>query len=201
MADRYGISVIPVRQALKVLGEEGLVTRQRGRGTFVSERVRVLDGATSLESLYSREFTKAAQVLERGTIPVPTHLTGHFPDATALVYVRRLAYRNEEPWSYGVLYFLLDYAAEITTSLLQRWPVYRIMRERCGVEVARSKFDAQAIGASADMADHLCVDPLSPVLSLRSVSFDRADRAIGAFEMIFPSAPFTFSFETVHELV
>lgn len=39
LAAEYEVSRITVRQALSSLEQEGLVTRQRGRGTFVSGKV------------------------------------------------------------------------------------------------------------------------------------------------------------------
>ncbi|MDH7637742.1 GntR family transcriptional regulator [Sphingomonas oryzagri] len=200
LAEQHRISVVPVRQALRALGEEGLIVRQRGRGTFVSDTVHAAEGSTPLESLYARDFDKPAQVLERGLAPVPAQFAGYFPDQPELAYVRRLAYRDERPWSYGTLYFLPKFAGEVTTALLRRWPLYRILREQSGVGVIRSQFDARATGASPDVAQAFGVDPLSPVLALSSVSFDTDERAVVAFELTFPSAPFVFSFETIHKL-
>lgn len=200
LAGRHGVSVIPVRQALRALGEEGLIVRQRGRGTFVSDDVRLAEGATSMESLYSHEFTRPAQIIERGVAAVPDVFAALFPDVAQLGFVRRLAYRDDRPWSYGTLYFPEAFASRITTTLLRRWPLYRILAEQCGAEAIRSQFDAQAVGASAEVAHAFGVDPLSPVLSLESVSFDADERPVAAFRMAFPGAPFVFSFETVHKL-
>ena len=36
MAERYGVSIITVRQALRTLEEEGLISRKRRLGTFIN---------------------------------------------------------------------------------------------------------------------------------------------------------------------
>ncbi len=37
LAESFGVSRVPVRRALSLLEKENLLTRQRGRGTFVAE--------------------------------------------------------------------------------------------------------------------------------------------------------------------
>ena len=198
LAGRYQVSVVPVRQALRTLEAEGLVVRQRGRGTFVGAAVAAPLSTTSLESLYSAAFDMPAEVLERGRTAPPERLRKYFADEEELAFVRRLAFRDAKPWSYGVLYFLVDFEPQVTTARLEVHPLYRVLEEACGIALARSHFDAQAVTASPDIAGRLDLDPLSPVLSLTAVSFDEAGRAVGAFEMAFPAAPFTFSFQTLH---
>src|SRR3990167_1466278 len=115
LAERHGISVIPVRQALRALEQEGLIVRRRGSGTYVSENLHPFRQAiTSLETLYSREFTKPAVILERGTVATPEQFRTAFAGAAELAYVRRLAYREGRPWSYGTLYFAPAYAGKLT---------------------------------------------------------------------------------------
>lgn len=202
LAERHGISVVPVRQALRALEQEGLIVRHRGSGTFVSESLHSGgQAATSLEALYSREFSRPAAILDRGTVAVPPQFREYFPETDELAFVRRLAYRDEKPWSFGLLYFAPAYAGKLTTSLLKRYPTYRLLRELYGLELVRSHFEAKAIAAGNEAADFLQVDPFSPALSLSCVTFDRRDLAVGAFEMVFPSDPFIFSFDTSHELV
>ncbi|WP_313802992.1 GntR family transcriptional regulator [Sphingobium sp.] len=202
LAEQYGISVVPVRQALRALEQEGLVVRHRGSGTYVSDTPRSSKQAiTSLETLYSREFTKPAAILERGTVAMPEQFRAAFVGIDTLAFVRRLAYRGGKPWSYGVLYFAPIYAGKLTDRLLERFPTYRLLQELYGVELIRSHFEARAVAAGSEIAGFLDIDPFSPALSLSCVTYDRNDVAVGAFIVTFPGDPFTFSFETSHELL
>lgn len=200
LAKQHGISVIPVRQALRALEEEGLIVRHRGSGTYVGAAASSMDERiTSFESLYSREFARPAKILDRGTVPPPPRFQAYFHHEPLLAFVTRLAYRDGRPWSYGTLYFLAAFADKLTTDLLTRYPLYRLMREQYGAELVRSHFEAKAVAANAETAARLEIDPFSPALALFSVTFDGNDKAAGAFEMTFPGDPFVFAFNTQHD--
>lgn len=201
LAQKHGMSVIPVRQALRALESDGLIVRHRGSGTFVSDAASpLLRTTTSLETLYSRKFTTPSRILDHGETPPPPQIAAWFGDGAKLAFVRRLAYRDNAPWSYGTLYFPAHYAEKITPARLKRYPLYRLMRDLYGLELARSHFEAKAIAADAETAAFLQIEPFSPVLSLKSVTYDRADTVVGAFDMVFRGDPFVFSFDTPHDL-
>lgn len=200
-AKEHGVSVMPVRQAFRALEEDGLITRQPGRGTFVCQAENLPSiGTTRMESLYSREFERPAKILGRGLTPVPAWLAEQFDSTQPLAFVRRVAFRDKRPWSFGTLYFPADLIPRITTPLLRRYPLYRIMREECGITLVRSHFDAQALAASPETAGHLQLDPSSPVLFLACTTVGADDHVVGAYEMTFPGAPFTFGFQVMHEM-
>lgn len=200
IAKEHGISVLPVRQALRALEEENLIVRRRGSGTYVTDAGQLPDRvATSLATLYSREFEKPAQILERGNIATPAKLQSRFPGAAQLAFVRRLAFRNNAPWSYGTLFFAAEFADRLTNPLLKRYPLYRLFHDLYSIELARSEFEAKAVAAEPEVAHFLGIEPFSPVLSLSSVAFDGDARAVGAFDMTFLSDTFAFSFETAHQ--
>ncbi|MCP3732113.1 GntR family transcriptional regulator [Sphingomonas sp. MG17] len=200
LARQFGVSVIPVRQALRVLEEEELIVRQRGRGTFVSEAARGRQQVvTPIQQLFTAEFEKRAQVLERGIVSTPPSLQTVFSNQVELAFVKRLAFQDGRPWVYGTLYFDKEYAAAVTTPLLRRFPLYRILDEQCGLRSTRSHFDVMATGASSDCAQHLGIDPLASVLSLNSVTYDAHGRAIGAFNLYFHGDSFVFRFDMPHD--
>lgn len=201
LAACYGISVLPVRQALRALEEEGLIVRRRGSGTYVADPLPTSNpAATSLETLYSREFTRPARVLALGEVNTPTQFTGHFPDDERLSFIRRLAFRDDLPWSYGTLYYPRKFADKLTAERLARYPTYRLLREFYGLKLTHSHFEARAIAADGDTATHLGIEPFSAALALSCVTFEDTGAAVGAFEMTFRGDPFVFSFETSHEL-
>lgn len=201
LAESHGISVLPVRQALRALEEEGLITRRRGSGTYVVDPIPSSNpAATSLESLYSREFTRPARILELGEVPTPAKFASWFSGEDHLAFIRRLAFRDGEPWSYGTLYYPRKFAAKLTAERLARYPTYRLLRELYGLKLVRSHFEARAVAADGETASYLDIDPFSAALALSCVTFDDSDAAVGAFEMTFRGDPFVFSFETPHEL-
>ncbi len=200
MAQSYGISVVPVRQALRVLEQEGLVARRRGSGTYVSQPEHLSrETMTSLEALYSREFSKPAEIFERGVTDVPPQFARYFPASAQLAFVRRLAFRDERPWSYGKLYFADAHLDRLTADRLARYPLYRLLQEQYGISLVRSHFEVKAIAVDAEAASLLALEPFSPALSLTSIGFDKDGTAVGAYEMTFPSAPMVIQFETSHD--
>lgn len=197
LAARYGVSVMPVRQALKSLEAEGLITRQRGRGTFVNAG-RESTGFTSLAALYSTEFDRPTVIVERGRMVPPPMFRDVFADQQELCFVRRLAYREGLPWSYGTLYYLARFDDRVTTAQLRRYPIYRLMEDLHGVRIARSTFTARASAASPDLAHNLQIEPMSPVMAMTSITYDASGSAIGAFDMNFASGHHAFSFDVLH---
>jgi GntR family transcriptional regulator len=199
LATKFDVSVITVRQALKSLEAEGLITRQRGRGTFVhGEGIRAHEtgSPTPLESMFSKEFDPPAKILERGISAPPKFAAENFDQGEKLFFIRRVAYRDGIPWSCARLWVPERYKPKVTTRLASRYPMFRILAERCGVHFKYADFAAQALQASPEIAQHLEIDPFSPVLLLTGKSFDRNERAVCVLQIYFRSDHFSFNFQT-----
>ncbi|WP_055724442.1 GntR family transcriptional regulator, partial [Streptomyces niveiscabiei] len=97
LAAHYGVSVLTMRQALKELETEGLITRHRRRGTFIEPGarrgtpVRLLG---SVDAIVAQQSGMRTQLLDHGRAPVPPELAAHFPDLPELATYHRL--RSDE---------------------------------------------------------------------------------------------------------
>ncbi len=101
LCERYGVSPMTVRRVVNILADQGLVTTERGRGTFV----RPLELATAtfdlgrLQELFRDEDQSTVKFLEAritsATERAARKLAIETGDRT--VFIRRLIFHGEEP--------------------------------------------------------------------------------------------------------
>lgn len=106
LAGHYGVSVLTMRQALKELEDEGLITRHRRRGTFIEPDAR--RGAPvrllgSVDAIVAQQSGMATELLEHGPAPVPSNspsisrIWRRRPPTTGCAATRRRASRPTTP--------------------------------------------------------------------------------------------------------
>ncbi|MFC7219361.1 GntR family transcriptional regulator [Streptomyces polyrhachis] len=201
LAEHYDVSVLTVRQALKELEEEGLISRHRRRGTFIeaaavrsrrSGPVRVLG---SVDAIVAQQSVDAARLLAHGTGPVPPELACHFPGLTEVGVYRRL--RSDEatgePVNWAENFVRPEPAARIDPADLERWPMTRVLRDAVGVRIARITDTVEARLADAETAGLLAVPVGSPVLLCTGVSYDEAGTVVDVARIRYRGDRFSFS--------
>ncbi len=111
LCERYKVSPMTARRALTILLDEGLVTAERGRGTFV--KPLVLGTATfrlhALEELFNHEQT-TVRFLAVKTIPATQRIARKLevPVDSKVISIRRLLLRDNEPVAYHREYLIFD---------------------------------------------------------------------------------------------
>jgi len=109
LSNHYNVSRITVRQAIATLVSEGLLYRERGRGTFVAPR-KVQEDLNVLKSfeeeMEEKGFKTSAKVLDYEEIPVNEMLKNklHVHDGDKIFKIKRLIYVNKSPVTYQVSY-------------------------------------------------------------------------------------------------
>ena len=99
LAEQYGVARITVRQAYHLLSSEGLVTSQRGRGTFVCPRPRLADGPlrTAINDLQAKDVR--FDVLEqRRQVPLPADLARGAASYDSYAFIRKVHVHDGEPF-------------------------------------------------------------------------------------------------------
>jgi GntR family transcriptional regulator len=187
-----------VQHALKDLSSTGLITRHRGRGTFVrNDRPALVQPQHSdaLSLMFADEFSGDTIVLDKKVISRPVHLQHLFPDYPELLQIRRIVKRDGVPWSYATIYLLPDFADRITRSMIKRYPMFRLLREKLGLSFRNVTVDLKARAAGIDIARLLEIDAFASVTVMNAVLFDLKGKAVNWLEVSYRGDSFVFRFE------
>ncbi|HZV50621.1 MAG TPA: GntR family transcriptional regulator [Candidatus Dormibacteraeota bacterium] len=193
LVSRYGVSRATVRAALAELEREGLVTRQQGKGTYVSlpPMPRSLPELTSFsEHLAARGMVPSGRLLDYRTGSAGDWPdSGHHEAGTRLVRVVRLRLADRRPVGLHTVYLPADIARRIgfTEDALRADPglsLYRLLEE-AGLAVAWAEEHLQARAAGPAEARHLGVRAGTPVMSVLRLTRDAADRLIEVVRAVY----------------
>ena len=178
----YGVSRDTVRRALDELVSRGLIVRQPGQGTRVRRRPAFSPIVASVDGLMERTHiighSTEAEVLEFEDVPAPPEVAqilrlGHETVRMTAV-VRRLDgapfvhFTSWVPTSIGRLFNREDLVESTALALL----------DNSGIAIRNIQQTIAAEPASRWVAEHLHVEPGSPLLRVERVVFSDNDRPI-----------------------
>ena len=189
LSEYYGVSRATVRQALHALEEQGLITKEKGRGAFVNRTSSgswLLQWAGGLfdDELTRRGITVESTVLRARIEPLPDWACEalQLPTDAQGVAVERLRRVDRHVALYVVNHLPPEYAAILpeirrtsTASL------YWTLREQCGVEVAGSSRMLEAVSAPPPLARRLGVPTRYPLVYIQSVTRDATGKPIDCY--------------------
>ncbi|WP_426363113.1 GntR family transcriptional regulator [Streptomyces sp. E-08] len=198
LAAHYGVSVLTMRQALKELEEEGLISRHRRRGTFIEPGARRSTPRRllgSIDAIVAQQSGERTTVLGHGTEPVPGELTEYFPDVPEVVAYRRLRSDGEsgEPTNWAENAVRPELAAAIDPADLERWPMTKVLRDVVGVRISRITDTVEARLADPETAGLLQVPLLSPILHYTGVTYDEDGRVVDVARIRYRGDRFSFT--------
>lgn len=175
LAARYGVSRPTVRQALNELVYTGVLWRKQGKGTFVAPQ-RIHEDLSSPPVFAEEAFAVGKEpelkVLSRKTIKPTREIARalEISDTDELVEVVGLRLADHEPMLLRIEYFPLKLAPQLSTREFDNTPMFDVLAEY-GLNTARSSQTFQVAAARAEEAEHLNVEPGSPVMVCEGINF------------------------------
>ncbi|QGV81417.1 GntR family transcriptional regulator [Streptomyces ficellus] len=198
LAAHYGVSVLTMRQALKELEAEGLISRHRRRGTFIEPGARRSAPRRllgSIDAIVAQQSGERTTILGHGEDKVHGELAEHFPDLTQVVTFRRLRCDGEsgEPTNWAENAVRPEVAARIDLADLERWPMTKVLRDAVGVRISRITDTVEARLADPETAELLNVPLLSPILHYTGVTYDEDGRVVDVARIRYRGDRFSFT--------
>jgi GntR family transcriptional regulator len=182
LAEQMQVSRMTVRQALGRLADRGLLVRERGRGTFVSEP-KLIQSLSRLNGFYD-------QMISQGILPSSRLLSGQEVLASAAVAqvldlrigeplykVVRLRLGGGVPLALETSFFPARLVPGLLDYDLERHSIYRLM-ERYDARPVRATQSLEPVPARDQEADALEVLAGSPLMLVERIAWDTQDRPV-----------------------
>jgi GntR family transcriptional regulator len=183
MAAQLGVSRHTVRHALGVLTNEGLLRRERGRGTTVvaSSPPQVIE--RSLSTFYAfawearaRGASQRSYVLERKVLHADAEFAQRLsvPPGTELERIVRLRTADDDPLVFETAYLPRELTAMIDAQMLERASIYDELERLHGLRITRARESIRPIVLNRAVARLLRASAGAPAFSVERTTW--ADR-------------------------
>lgn len=176
LMQHYEVSRHTAREAVRRLQDEGTVSRERGRGTFV-RTPSIEQGTGALYSLFrsleSRGIEQRSRVLEMAEVNGGA-VADRFglPADTSLVRLERLRFADDVPLAHDVVWIPSSVGGPLLEVDFTHTALYDELQERCGV---RPRSGTERIGTELPPRSErelLRIGAKQPVFRIQRQSFD-----------------------------
>lgn len=174
----YNVSRVTIRRALQKLEEEGLISREPGRGTYVRD-TRPADAVSAnigdlIKNLVAMGFRTKVEVLDISDIDCPSDVAGYmdFSTSSRIRRVDRIHRYNDQIFAYTRAFVTLDYAKYCTRDALSRSPLLHVLQQN-GLQISGAQQWLSAQSADVAVAEVMNVEVGSPLLSIKRAMKDQ----------------------------
>ncbi len=181
LMESFGVSRMTLRQAIDVLQREGLLTAERGRGTFVSATPgphRWLKVETTLADLARVYRDTQPTILEIQPTSAPPPLEpGDGRPADAYMQMRRVHAHDGRPYNVISIFMARD-VFDLAPERFRAETVVSVMQELPQVQIAHARQRLTISSADVEVAGLLGIPINSPVAEVRRVFNDPSGRVV-----------------------
>jgi GntR family transcriptional regulator len=178
LAAQFGVSQITIRTALANLEAEDLITRMRGKGTFVTKNVPqskqvLVTGDVQSFVDDSRKYKVKPLGIDKRKVSetrIPREIEEFFRlrGEESLSVVRRVRMLNKTPVQFLENFISNQTAKHVTMKALFERPLQTILKEDAGLEIGRSETYLESVPADPDVAEAVHSHVFAPLFLLRA---------------------------------
>ena len=202
LLSQYEVSRITVRKVLAMLVAEGLLVRERGRGSFVASP-KLEHGMTTIVSftddMRQRGFSPGTKIIFMGLVPAPRAIADALsvPEGEELARIDRLRLADEQPMCVEESFLLHRHLPGILEHDLANDSLREIKQRVYGIRWSRARQTIQAVPAAPEIARLLSVKTGAPLLFFDRVTFSQDNVAMEYLRVYYRADRYTLHNELV----
>lgn len=204
LVQSYRVSRITVRQALAALEKDGLITRRRGKGSFVTERhvhLEPMKLTGMIEDIIAMGIKTKTKIINFGFVN-PTKKVAEslkLNENDKVLRVERIRLIKGSPISYTISYIPPDLGSKISIKDLTVHPLLNVLENKCKVKIARGVQIIEATVADSRVASFLEVMTGAPLLKIERIVFDIKNRPVEFISILYRSDRYHYSVELIRK--
>jgi GntR family transcriptional regulator len=184
LCETYGVSRTVVRQALRELELAGVITRRKGKGTFIAEP-KISEGLIQnltgfYQDMVERGLKPVTKVLHHEVVPANEKVAKYLgiPIGTPVIDIQRLRYINDEPIQLVTTYIPFQVYPPLASVDLTNRSLYEYLEKEGGIFLTRGRRYIESVLANETESSLLSIERGAPLLMLESVSFSESGQPI-----------------------
>ncbi len=190
MAEHFGVTLMTLRQALRVLADQDHLRIEHGRGTFVADPVYrlPLDGLTSLtEQIVRSGRTLRSEIVSAEDVVAPKGVPARMGlDSDVVFRITRLRHVDDQPLMYSMSLLHPGDGHRLDLDRMGDASLYEALAQQLGIVVVRAVESFRAAPLGEVDAAALCRPPGSPALVSSRLTYDATGRAVLDDRVIMP---------------
>ena len=172
LVERFKVSRGTIREAVKLLIQQGYIVREQGRGTFVTTSTIEQDSDKLMgftELMRKHDIKPSAKIIEQKVVDPPLDLKSlmELSDGTKLVRIIRVRYGNEQPLIIEKSYFTYDLFKPIYDMDLESNSIYDLLYKYTDTKLGEARQRITAITAEKTEAKLLDTEIDTPLLLMK----------------------------------
>lgn len=198
LGQRFGVNRLTVRKALGELVQEGVLFRQKGKGTYVSppkitQPLLVIRSFT--EIVLQEERQPGARLQEVSLRPGNAHVCRQLqiPADSRVFRLVRLRTVNGVPIAIITSYIPHDLTANLQPEDFESPSLYGLLREKCGHEIVHADVTLEPTVAVHQEASLLEVDASLPMMLMHALVYNQSDRVLEYSRVLYRGDKVRFS--------
>lgn len=195
LSEAFGISRMTVRQALSQMESEGLIVRQKGRGTFVAGHKIVQNNIKSFsESVRDRGLVPSTRVLYFKKERVSEDIAGilNFSGDELFYIIKRLRCANDIPVGLEEVFIPAQFCPGLEKFSLDA-SLYQLINDQYGISIVFMDHIIEASAASAEEKRLLGIGSNIPVLKVSGICYISGDRKFSYERDVYRGDQFSFN--------